>query len=98
MANGTEALHLALRALDVGPGDEVITSANTFAATAFAILHAGATPVFVDVDPFDCNIDVSLIERATSKRRRRPMRAGALLFVRVWRRRESNPAPRAVSP
>lgn len=64
MANGTEAIHMALRALDIGPGDEVITAGNSFAATAFAIAYAGADAVFVDIDPEDFNIDASLIESA----------------------------------
>ena len=68
VANGTEAIHLALRALDVGQGDEVITAGNSFAATAFAIAHAGASPVFVDIDPTDFNIDVTLIEQAITER------------------------------
>lgn len=68
VSSGTEALHLALRALNIGPGDEVITVANTFAATAFATSYSGATPVFVDVDPTDYNIDVDLIESAVSNR------------------------------
>jgi dTDP-4-amino-4,6-dideoxygalactose transaminase len=62
IASGTEALHLALLACGVGPGDEVITVANTYIATAFAISYCGATPVFVDVDPVTFNIDVSQIE------------------------------------
>ncbi len=68
LASGTEALHLALRAMDIGPGDEVITAGNSFAATALAIRYAGATPVFVDVDPADFNIDVDLIEEAITPR------------------------------
>ena len=68
LSSGTEALHLALRALGIGPGDEVITAANTFAATGFAIVYTGATPVFVDVDPVDYNMDVDLIERAVTAR------------------------------
>ena len=51
MANGTDALVLALRALGVGPGDEVIVPSFTFYASAEAIPHTGATPVFCDVDP-----------------------------------------------
>ncbi|MFK7734808.1 MAG: DegT/DnrJ/EryC1/StrS family aminotransferase [Pirellulaceae bacterium] len=68
LANGTDALHLALRALEVGSGDEVITAGNSFAATAFAIAYTGATAVFVDVDPSDFNIDVGLIEQAITER------------------------------
>ena len=70
LGNGTEALHLALRALGIGPGDEVITAANTFVATALAIAYTGATPVLVDVDPVDYLIDVELIERAITPRTR----------------------------
>jgi dTDP-4-amino-4,6-dideoxygalactose transaminase len=68
LANGTEALHLTLRALGVGPGDEVITSANTFIASALAIAYTGATPVVVDVDPNTYLMDVDLIERAVTPR------------------------------
>jgi dTDP-4-amino-4,6-dideoxygalactose transaminase len=68
LGNGTEALHLALRALGIGPGDEVITAANTFVATALAIAYVGATPVLVDVDPDDYLIDVELIEQAITSR------------------------------
>ena len=64
LANGTDALHLALRALDIGPGDEVITAANSFAATALAIAYSGATPVLVDVCADDFNIDPQLVEQA----------------------------------
>ncbi|MEM9645011.1 MAG: DegT/DnrJ/EryC1/StrS family aminotransferase [Planctomycetota bacterium] len=68
LANGTEALHMALRALDIGEGDEVITAGNSFAATAFAIRYSGATPVFVDIQPDDFNLDPSLIESAITPR------------------------------
>lgn len=61
---GTSALHLALMAADVGPGDEVITIPFTFIATAAAIHYTGATPVFVDVDPVSFTMDPSKIEAA----------------------------------
>lgn len=62
--SGTDALHLALRALDIGAGDEVITVAFTFVATTEAIGIVGAKPVFVDIDPDTFNIDVKKIENA----------------------------------
>lgn len=68
LANGTDALILSLRALDVGPGDQVITVANTFVATVEAIVHAGATPVLVDAEPRSFNIDVQGIEQALTPR------------------------------
>jgi len=68
--SGTSALHLALLALGIGPGDEVITTAMTFVATVAAIRYAGATPVLVDADPQSFNIDPALIERAITPRTR----------------------------
>ena len=62
--SGTDALHLALRALDIGKGDEVITTAFTFVATTESIEIVGATPVFVDIDPDSFNINVQKIEAA----------------------------------
>src|SRR4029450_8743096 len=64
LGNGTDAIWLALMALGIGPGDEVITHANTFFATAEAIWIAGATAVFVDCDPKTKCIDPSKIEAA----------------------------------
>ena len=58
VANGTDAVELALRAVGVGPGDEVIVPANTFVATAGAVARIGAKPMFVDCDPDSCLIDV----------------------------------------
>jgi len=68
VANGTDALHLALWCLDIGEGDEVITTPFTFAATASTITLRGAKPVFVDINPTTFNIDPNLIERAITSR------------------------------
>src|SRR5438128_238788 len=64
----TGALHLSLIALGIGPGDEVITTPMTFIATATAIIEAGATPVFVDVEPASGNLDASRVEAAITPR------------------------------
>jgi UDP-2-acetamido-2-deoxy-ribo-hexuluronate aminotransferase len=68
VASGTEALLIALMALGVKPGDEVITTPFSFVATVEVIVLVGATPVFVDVEPDTCNLDVNLLEAAISKR------------------------------
>jgi dTDP-4-amino-4,6-dideoxygalactose transaminase len=68
--SGTSALHLALRGLGVGPGDEVITTPLTFVATAWAITYVGATPVFVDVGPASRTLDPTLLEAAITPRTR----------------------------
>ena len=70
VASGTEALLITLIALGLKPGDEVITTPFTFAATAEMIVLAGATPVFVDIEPDTCNIDASKIEAAITPRTR----------------------------
>jgi dTDP-4-amino-4,6-dideoxygalactose transaminase len=70
VANGTDALHLALRAYGVGAGDEVVTVANTFIATGEAILLAGAVPVFVDVDEATHTMDPARLEAALTPRTR----------------------------
>jgi dTDP-4-amino-4,6-dideoxygalactose transaminase len=64
VSSGTAALELALHAFGVGPGDEVITAANTFIATAFAITYTGATPVLVDIDPDTYTMDITKFEAA----------------------------------
>jgi dTDP-4-amino-4,6-dideoxygalactose transaminase len=65
---GTSALHLALLAAGIGPGDEVVTVSHTFVATVSAIRYAGAKPVLVDVDPTSFTMDPRLLERAITKR------------------------------
>ncbi|MDH4126183.1 MAG: DegT/DnrJ/EryC1/StrS family aminotransferase, partial [Gammaproteobacteria bacterium] len=66
----TAALHVSLLAAGVQPGDEVITTAMTFCATANAAIHAGATPVIVDIDPATLNINPDLIEQSITERTR----------------------------
>lgn len=66
--SGTSAIHLALLAAGVGPGDEVIAPANTFIATCAPIVYCGATPVLVDVDPATYNIDPELVKTALTRR------------------------------
>jgi dTDP-4-amino-4,6-dideoxygalactose transaminase len=70
VASGTEALRVALAALDVGPGDEVITPAFSFIASSSTIAMAGATPVFVDVEPDTLALDPVAVERAITPRTR----------------------------
>lgn len=68
VANGTDALQIALMALGVGPGDEVITPGFTYIATAEAAAVLGAKPVYVDIDPRTCNLDPALLEAAITPR------------------------------
>lgn len=68
VGNGLDALHLALRAMDVGPGDEVIVTSNTFIATLLAVSMVGATPVVVEPDPATYNLDPTRIEGAITPR------------------------------
>ncbi len=70
MDSGTSALELALRAFDIGPGDEVITAANTFIATALAVSYVGAKPVLVDADPQTHTLDVACVRDAITPRTR----------------------------
>ena len=73
VASGTEALLIALMALDLQPGDEVITTPFTFAATAEVIVLLGGVPVYVDIEPDTCNIDARLIEAKITPRTRAVM-------------------------
>ena len=68
VGTGLAAIELALRAFEIGPGDEVITPANTFIATVLAIMAVGARPVFVDIDPATYGIDAAAIEAAITSR------------------------------
>jgi UDP-2-acetamido-2-deoxy-ribo-hexuluronate aminotransferase len=68
VASGTDSLEIALRALEIGPGDEVVTVPFTWISTAEVILQVGAKPVFVDIDPLDFNISVERIEAAITPR------------------------------
>ncbi len=70
VSSGTAALHLALKALNIGPGDEVIVPDLTFAATANVVLHCGATPVLADVDPSTWTLDADALARRISARTR----------------------------
>ncbi len=90
-ASGTDALHLALRAAGIGPGDEVITTPFTFIATAEAICYCGAEPVFVDIDPRSFNIDPVRVARAISSRSR------ALLPVHLFGQPANMPALDAIA-
>lgn len=84
LSSGTAALHIALHILGVGPGDEVITSSLTFAATANAITYVGATPVFIDSEPSSWNMDSALLASAIEDGVRRGNCAKAVIAVDLY--------------
>ncbi len=91
VANGTDALVLSLEALGIGRGDEVITTAYTFYATAEAIARVGATPVFADIDPRTFNLDPAAAEAAVTERTR------AIVAVHLYGQPADLPALRDVA-
>src|SRR6478672_2876605 len=91
VANGTDALVLSLEALGIGPGDEVITTAYTFYATAEAIARVGATPVFADIDRATFNLDPGAVEAAVTDRTR------AIVAVHVFGGPADMPGLRSVA-
>ncbi|MGA8222600.1 MAG: DegT/DnrJ/EryC1/StrS family aminotransferase [Candidatus Acidiferrales bacterium] len=91
LSNGTAALHLGLLALGVQPGDEVITSPNTFLATAEAITYCGARPVFADIDAATANLDPKQFERAITPSTR------AVMPVHLYGRAADMDAIRAIA-
>ena len=91
MNSGTDALRFAMMAVGLRPGDEVITVANTFIATTETITQAGGKPVFVDIDPATCTIDVN---RSRPRSLREPARSSRSTFTasrRTWTRSWKSP-------
>jgi pyridoxal phosphate-dependent aminotransferase EpsN len=84
VASGTAALHLALELVGVGPGDEVVTSTLTFAATANAVCYLGARPVFVDVDPLSWQLDPTLLAETIERRAGEGRPPGAIVTVDLY--------------
>lgn len=84
LASGTAAMHLGLRLLGVGPGDEVFCPTLTFVATANPVAYLGATPVFLDSDPGNWNLDPELLARALAERARRNRLPKAVIVVHLY--------------
>lgn len=84
LSSGTAGLHVALRLLDVGPGDEVFCSSLTFVASANPILYEHATPVFIDSDPATWNMSAAALERALADRRRSGRLPKAVIVVNLY--------------
>ena len=98
VASGTDALAMSLRALGIGPGDEVIVPGNTFIATAEAVSIAGATPRFVDVDPDTGLITAEIVERAITPQACRPScRSTSTARPSTWTRCWRSPARRGIA-
>jgi len=95
VSSGTAALHLALIAADVGPGDEVITVPMTFVATSWAISYVGATPVFVDVDPDTYTMDVRQVRARITRRTRAVLPVHLYGQPATWAAGGALPRPRA---
>jgi dTDP-4-amino-4,6-dideoxygalactose transaminase len=86
VSNGTDALELALRALEIGPGDEVVLPANTFIATALGVMRAGATPVLADCDPEHLLLDPAAVAERLSARTRALLPCTSTADRGRWRR------------
>lgn len=91
VSDGTSALHIILRAMDIGPGDEVITVSHTFIATSEAIVLAGATPVFVDIDPQTYLMNLDEVESKITSRTK------AILPVHLYGQMVDMPKLRAIA-
>jgi len=92
VASGTDALLISLMALDVGPGDRVITSPYTFFATGGCISRLGAIPVFADIEPRTCHLDPNRVEDALKKLDRKKKRAKVLMPVHLYGQMADMPA------
>jgi dTDP-4-amino-4,6-dideoxygalactose transaminase len=86
LSSGTAAIHLGLKALGVEPGDEVVVPTLTFAATAFAVHHAGATPVFLDCEETTWNLDPTLLDEFLAERAARNALPAAIVTVDLFGR------------
>ncbi|MCC6457204.1 MAG: DegT/DnrJ/EryC1/StrS family aminotransferase [Caldilineaceae bacterium] len=84
LASGTAGLHLSLRLLGVGPGDDVVVSTLTFAASAFPVIYQGAQPVFIDSEPFSWNMDPQLLARFLADRARQRRLPKAVVLVHLY--------------